>query len=145
MLPDASTGQSPGTLARKLSRCKEGMAHFLPSWYNFYRSLRVSRYKVDRSREFIPGYKVDSGHWCSVAVQTISEPEFCHGAGFKLRADARVRMQRPLRICLRCRSKRKKCDKQLTFIVRVSNSDFLFFKVILYQCKELIFNIMNFL
>ena len=26
VLPDASTGQSPGTLARKLSRCKEGMA-----------------------------------------------------------------------------------------------------------------------
>jgi hypothetical protein len=24
-----------GTLARKLSRCKEGMAHFLPSWYKF--------------------------------------------------------------------------------------------------------------
>ena len=26
LLPDASTGQGPGTLARKLSRCKEGMA-----------------------------------------------------------------------------------------------------------------------
>ncbi len=26
MLPDASTGQNPGTLAGKLSRCKEGMA-----------------------------------------------------------------------------------------------------------------------
>ena len=35
MLPDASTGQGPGTLARKLSRCKEGMAHFLPSRYKF--------------------------------------------------------------------------------------------------------------
>jgi hypothetical protein len=33
VLPDASTGQGPGTLARKLSRCKEGMAHFLPSGY----------------------------------------------------------------------------------------------------------------
>jgi len=36
VLPDASTGQYPGTLARKLSRCKEGMAHFLPSGYKFY-------------------------------------------------------------------------------------------------------------
>ena len=47
VLPDDSTGQGPGTLARKLSRraprerseqrgCKEGMAHFLPSWYKFY-------------------------------------------------------------------------------------------------------------
>jgi hypothetical protein len=26
VLPDDSTGQSPGTLASKLSRCKEGMA-----------------------------------------------------------------------------------------------------------------------
>jgi hypothetical protein len=26
VLPDASTGQGPGTLARKLSWCKEGMA-----------------------------------------------------------------------------------------------------------------------
>jgi len=32
VLPDDSTGQGPGTLARKLSRCKEGMAHFLPSF-----------------------------------------------------------------------------------------------------------------
>ena len=35
VLPDASTGQCSGTLARKLSRCKEGMAHFLPSGYKF--------------------------------------------------------------------------------------------------------------
>ena len=33
VLPDDSTGQGPGTLATKLSRCKEGMAHFLPSGY----------------------------------------------------------------------------------------------------------------
>ena len=36
VLPDAASGQSPGTLAAKLSRCKEGMACFLPSWYKFY-------------------------------------------------------------------------------------------------------------
>ena len=129
VLPDASTGQGPGTLARKLSRCKEGMAHFLPSRYKFYCVLARSRYKVDRSREFIPGYKVGGGHWRSVAVQFVSEPEICQGAGFKLRADARfaqrsgaklgVRVQRPLQICLGCRSKSKKCDKQLTHIVRV--------------------------
>jgi len=49
----------------------------------------VSRYKFDRSREFIPGYKVGCGHWRSVVVQIISEPEICHGAGFKLCADER--------------------------------------------------------
>ena len=120
VLPDAASGLNPGTLARKLSRCKEGMAHFLPSGYKFYRALRVSRYKFYRSRKIIPGYNVGGGHWRSVAVQIVSEPEICHGAGFYLRADARVRVQEPLQICLEFRSKSKKCDKQLTHIVRVS-------------------------
>jgi hypothetical protein len=122
VLPDACTGQGPGTLATKLSRCKEGMAHFLPSGYKFYWALRVSRYKFDRSREFIPGYKVNCGHWRSVAVQFVSEPENCHGTGFWLRADERVRVEEPLPICLEGRSKSKKCDKQLTHIVRVTVS-----------------------
>jgi len=107
VLPDASTGQGPDTLASKLSRCKEGMAHFLPSWYKFYCVLERSRYKFDRSRELIPGYKFGCGHWRSVAVQTVSEPEIYHGAEFKLRADARVRVQQPLHIYLKCRSKSK--------------------------------------
>jgi hypothetical protein len=38
--------------------------------------------KFERSREFVPGYKVDGGHRRSVAVQIISEPEICQGAGF---------------------------------------------------------------
>ena len=59
---------------------------------------------------------------CSIAVQFVTEPEICHGTGFWLGADARVLMQRPLLICLECRSRSKKCDKQLTFIVRVGNS-----------------------
>ena len=92
MLPDASTGQNLGTLAGKLSRCKEGMAHFLPSGYKLTQVQARSRYKFDRSREFIPGYKVGGGHWRSVAVQTIPKAEICQGAGFKLRADARVRV-----------------------------------------------------
>ncbi len=36
VLPAAASGHDPDTLARNLSRCKEGMAHFLPSWYKFY-------------------------------------------------------------------------------------------------------------
>jgi hypothetical protein len=75
VLPDASTGQSLGTLARNLSRCKEGMAHFLPSWYKFYRALRVSRYKYDRSREFIPVYKVGGGHWRSLVPANVVSRE----------------------------------------------------------------------
>ena len=96
--------------ARKLSRCKEGMACFLPSWYKFYCVLARSRYKFDRSREFIPVYIVGCGHWCSVAVQIVSKPEICHSAGFKLRVDARVRVHKPLQSCLERRSKSKKCD-----------------------------------
>jgi hypothetical protein len=77
VLPDASTGQGPGTLARKLSRCKEGMAHFLPSRYKFCELYEcrgtsligaanlspvtklvagtgaVSRYRLFRSQKFI--------------------------------------------------------------------------------------------
>jgi hypothetical protein len=77
VLPDESTGQSPGTLAAKLSRCKEGMAHFLPSGYKFCELYEcrgtsligaanlspvtklvagtgaVSRYKLSRSQKFI--------------------------------------------------------------------------------------------
>jgi hypothetical protein len=59
------------------------------------------------------------GHWRSVAVQAVSEPENCHGAGFILLAGERTRVQEPLQICLGSRSKSKKCDKQLTHIVRV--------------------------
>jgi len=32
---------------------------------------------------------LQNGHWRSVAVQTISKPEICQGAGFILRAGAR--------------------------------------------------------
>ena len=125
VLPDASTEQSLGTLAGRLSRRKEGMAHFLPSWYKFYSMLAQSRYKLDRSREFITSYKVGCGHWRSVAVQFVSKPAIYHGAGFILRADVGVRVQQALQICLGSRSKSKKCDKQLTHIVRVSKRNSL--------------------
>jgi len=49
--------------------------------------------RFNRSPEFIPGYKIGGGHRSAswrIAVQVVSEPENCHGAGFKLRADARV-------------------------------------------------------
>jgi hypothetical protein len=92
---------------------------FLLSWYKFYCVLARLRYKFDRSHESIPRYKVRGGHWRSVEVQTISEPVIYHGAGFKLLADARVQVLLLLQICLECRNKSKKCDEQLTHIVRV--------------------------
>jgi len=48
VLPDAASGLGPGTLAGKLSRCKEGMAHFLQSRYKVLWALRVPRYKFDK-------------------------------------------------------------------------------------------------
>ena len=53
---------------------------FLPSWYKFYWVLARSRYKFNRNRKTIPGYKVGCGHWSAnwrIAVQTIPEPEDC--------------------------------------------------------------------
>jgi hypothetical protein len=65
----------------------------------------VSRYKFNKWPGNCLGYrKFVNGHRRSVAIQIISEPEICQGAGFKLRADERVRVQRPLQICLVCRS-----------------------------------------
>jgi len=90
--------------------------------------LARSRYKFDRSREFIPCYKFGGGHWRSVVVQFVSEPEISQGAGFKLRADERIRVQPALQICLECRSKSEKCDKQLTHIVRVMVSCYFLIK-----------------
>jgi len=66
---------------------------FLQSWYKFNCILARSRYKLNRSRELITGYKFGGGHWRSVAVQAVQEPENCHGAGLILRAGARVRVQ----------------------------------------------------
>jgi hypothetical protein len=86
----------------------------------------VSRYKFDRSQKTITVQNFCCGHWRSVGVQFVSEPGICHGAEFQLRADARVRVQRPLQICLKGRSKSKKCDKQLTHIVRVITRYFIF-------------------
>jgi hypothetical protein len=53
-----------------------------------------------------------------VAVQFLSEPRIYPRLQSWLHAMARSRYK-PLQICLGCRSKSKKCDKQLTHIVRV--------------------------
>ena len=101
VLPDATSGQGPGTLARKLSRCKEGMAHFLPSRYKVLWRIRASRYRAVKELVNYPG-----------AVKFIT------GSGA-------VRVCQTVLSCLGSRSKSKKCDKQLTHIVRVSICAFL--------------------
>ncbi len=86
----------------------------------------MSRYKFDRSREFIPGYKVWEEHWCSVAVQTISKVVINHGAEFKLRADARVRVQEPSKICLESRGKAKSVTNNLPLLSVLGEAVFYF-------------------
>jgi hypothetical protein len=77
VLPDDSTGQGPGTLARKLSRCKEGMlcpdeqsetgAHFLLSWYKFTKwpshspGIGCCKWSLARSRYKHYGFVLGAG------------------------------------------------------------------------------------
>ncbi len=76
----------------------------------------MSRYKVDRSRESIPGYKFGGGHWRSVAVQIVSKAVICQGAGLKLRVDARVRVQRHYEFVLVAGAKAKSVTNNLTIL-----------------------------
>jgi hypothetical protein len=93
---------------------------FLPSWYKFYCILARSRYKFDRSCEFIPGYKVVCGHW----------PRVLGGTSY---LGARNLSRCRILIACRCacpgarvftnlswvQEQSKNRDKQLTHIVRV--------------------------
>jgi len=92
------------------------MAQVLQSWQENCGVRAASRYKFYRSCEIITGYKFGCEHWSSVAVQTISEPEIYHGAGIRLRADARVRMQAPLQICLGAGAKAKSVTSNLPLL-----------------------------
>ena len=108
MLPDASTGQSPDTLAAKLSRCKEGMAHFLLSGYKFCELYAcrgtslieagklsrcrmffmstgaVSRYKLSWSQKFV---KVQDFNCGQMRVSGCNgHYEFVLGAGTKAKS-----------------------------------------------------------
>ena len=61
---------------------REAWRAFLQSRYRAIWILRVSRYNFDKRPESYLGCrKLINGHWCSVAVQIISEPEICHGVG----------------------------------------------------------------
>jgi len=55
---------------------------FLQSRYRVGLTLRVSRYKVDRSHELIPYYEFLGMHLCSVGMKSVSKPVIYPGAGF---------------------------------------------------------------
>ena len=65
---------------------------------------RESRYKFDRSQKTVTVQDFCWGHWCSVAVQNVSEAEISQGAGFLLGAGARVRVQDVKRIYMASRA-----------------------------------------
>ena len=57
----------------------------------------------------------------SIALHVVRKPESCHDIlKLNLRADARVRVQKPLRNCHGSRHKGKNRDKQITTTDRVS-------------------------
>jgi hypothetical protein len=55
VVPDDSTGKCPVTLARKWSRCKEGMARVFAIMAGVVWGIRVSRYKVTKWPSHSPG------------------------------------------------------------------------------------------
>jgi hypothetical protein len=55
----------------------------------------------------------------SIAVQVVKKPENSHGTESNLRADARVRVHKPIRNCHVSRHKGKNRDKQITTTDRV--------------------------
>ena len=67
-------------------------------------------------RYFIPGYKFGSGHWRSVAMKFVSEPEICQGKGFKLLADERVRVHEQYEAVLGAGAKAKSVTNNLPIL-----------------------------
>jgi len=61
VLPDEASGQSPGSLAEKLSRYKEGMAHFLPSGYKFCEVYECRGTKLIGDTKLSPVTKLVAG------------------------------------------------------------------------------------
>jgi hypothetical protein len=107
VLPDEASGRKVVTVGQETVpvRGRYGVvfAFMVQSWL----VRAASRYKFYRSREIITGYKTSGGHWSSVAVQTISEPEIYHGEEIMLRADAGVRVHDTLENCLDAGAKQK--------------------------------------
>jgi hypothetical protein len=92
VLPDEASGRKVVTVGQETVTVQGRYGVVFALMLQSLLVRAASRYKVYRSREIFTGYKTDGEHWSSVAVQCWSEPEIYHGAGFKMRAAARVRM-----------------------------------------------------
>jgi hypothetical protein len=80
VLPDDSTGQGPGTLAAKLSRCKEGMARVFAVMAGANLVIRVSRYNFTKWSSLSPG--IGCCKW-ALARSRYKHSEAVLGAGAK--------------------------------------------------------------
>ena len=82
VLPDAASGHDPDTLAIKLSRCKEGMAYFLPSGYKFNEHYAcrgtslIGASKLSRYRMFVRGTGAVSRYKLSRSQKTVTMQNF---------------------------------------------------------------------
>jgi hypothetical protein len=107
---------------------------FLPSWYKFYRALRVSRYKFDRSQKIVTMQDLYCGQVRVSRFKMLNEfiwPADSHD-------DKRSKRKKEFGSInymqflfgWPSRSPGKKCDKQLTHIVRVRCMAFFYeFKI----------------
>ena len=76
MLPDVSTGHSPTSLARKWSRCNEGMARlpspkagrFCSPRTSFIEHYECRGTSLLSGREIVPLQYVLNGHWCGRGI-----------------------------------------------------------------------------
>jgi hypothetical protein len=86
---------------------------------NFIGCRRGRGTSLINGRYIVPVDEARKGHWRSIAMQFVSEPEICHGAECLLGATVRVRVPNLLRVLVSGSESCKKYDKQLTLIVRV--------------------------
>ena len=108
------------------------MAHFLPSRQKAAELYECRGTQLLEGLEIVMLFRICLGSRCSVAVETVSKAEDCHGCRIVMASSARVRVQLAILICLGSRKKGKKCDKKLTHIVRVSICDV--YKVFYVMC-----------
>ena len=94
---------------------------------NFIAYWRGRDTSLIEATNFVPVYKVGCGHLRSVAVQTVSEPEICHGTENLIAFRCACPGARTITKLSRGQELSKKCDKQLTHIVRVMVSCYLFY------------------
>ena len=85
VLPDAASGQGPGTPRQRGQKSVTVQGGYGTCFCRH--GINFIDYYVCRDTSLIgaanlsPVTNFDDGHWRSVAVQLVSEPEICHGAG----------------------------------------------------------------